>query len=317
MLANGDASRILARNPAKDGIQGKREVTFMRRFHISSAMFRSFQEIVREGSVTRAASRLHSTQSTLSHQLQKLESELGCPLFERKPKRMELTAAGDFFLAQAKTITDALDSIDRYFRGADNSARISIGIVNDCFRPFIISSLSEFYRDFPKVTVDFRTGSSEKLTRQVNDGEVELAIVRDLCPGKKAGHILWSEQLLWAGGPAYRHNDGALPLIFMPAPCVYRQYALSMFAATSTPYRIAVECDSWSTFESSVRSGAGISLMTADVCRVCGVPVQDERLPTAPVSHACLVARELPEGSPTRALADRLIGSSADLAGIA
>ncbi|MGF6177931.1 LysR family transcriptional regulator [Ensifer sp. 4252] len=289
----------------------------MRRFHISSAMFRSFQEIVREGSVTKAANRLHSTQSTLSHQLQKLEAELGCPLFDRKPRRMELTAAGDFFLAQARTITDAMDSIDRYFRAPENRTRISIGIVNDCFRPFIISSLSEFYRDFPKVTVDFRTGSSEKLTRQVNEGEVELAIVRDLSSGTKAGHVLWSEQLLWAGGPAYRHGDGALPMIFMPAPCVYRQYALNMFATNSTPYRIAVECDSWGTFESSVRSGAGISLMTSDVCQVCGVPVEDDRLPPAPISHACLVAGELPAGSPTRALADRLIGSSAYLAGVA
>lgn len=278
----------------------------MRRFNISTAMFRSFLEIAKEGSVTRAADRLNSTQSTLSHQIHKLEIQLGRPLFHRRHRIMERTPAGDYFYAQARKIVDAMDEIDLFFGATKKQQSVSIGIVNDCFRPSIIKSLYAFYRDFPLVTVDFRTGSSEKLTRQVQNGEVELAIVRDVSDSPTVGHVLWSEQLLWAAGPAYRHGDGPLPMVFMPSPCVYRRYAVDLFAAKNIPYEVAVECTSWSMFESSLRAGAGISLVTSDVIKVCGVGITDPRLPPAPTSHACLVAGEMAEGSATWSLAERL-----------
>ena len=52
-------------------------------------------------SFTRAAQRVHVTQSTLSHQIKQLEDELGHALFERIGKRVVLTEAGETFLAHA------------------------------------------------------------------------------------------------------------------------------------------------------------------------------------------------------------------------
>src|SRR6476619_4743791 len=52
-------------------------------------------------SFTRAAQRVHVTQSTLSHQIRQLEDELGRPLFERLGKRVLLTEAGETFLGYA------------------------------------------------------------------------------------------------------------------------------------------------------------------------------------------------------------------------
>lgn len=278
----------------------------MRRFNISTTMVRSFLEIANEGNVTRAASRLNSTQSTLSHQINKLEKELECKLFHRKNNAMEKTLDGEYFHLQANKIIDTLDHIDLYFRPKRNAESISIGIVNDCFRPSIISALNTFNHAFPDVMIDFRTGSSAKLARQVRDGEVQIAIVRDLSASPDVEHVLWSEQLLWASGPAYKHGDGPLPLIFFPDPCVYRHYALDMLKAQDVPYKIVVESTSWSLFERSLRAGAGVSLVTPDVCKVCGVDIVDPRLPPAPISHACLVIGNLAEGSAAHDLSERL-----------
>jgi DNA-binding transcriptional LysR family regulator len=278
----------------------------MRRLNISTTMLRSFLEIANEGNVTRAASRLNSTQSTLSHQIHKLEIELGRKLFHRKNNIMEKTIDGEFFHLQANKIIDTLDHIDLYFRPTRDAEKISIGIVNDCVRPAIVEVLNAFNQVFFDVRVDLKTGSSVKLTRQVRDGDVQMAIVRDLASSPTIGDVLWSEQLLWACGPAYRHDDGPLPLIFFPEPCVYRKYALEALKARNVPHTVVVESTSWSEFERSLRGGVGVSLVTPEVCRICGVNITDERLPPAPISHACLVTSAYAEGSPTHDLAERL-----------
>jgi DNA-binding transcriptional LysR family regulator len=278
----------------------------MRRLNISTTMLRSFLEIANEGNVTRAASRLNSTQSTLSHQINKLEIELGRKLFHRKNNTMEKTIDGEYFHLQANKIIDTLDHIDLYFRPARDTEKISIGIVNDCVRPAIVEVLTAFNQVFGDVRVDLKTGSSVKLTRQVRDGNVQMAIVRDLASSPTIGDVLWSEQLLWACGPAYRPDDGPLPLIFFPEPCVYRKYALEALKARNVPHTVVVESTSWSEFERSLRGGVGVSLVTPEVCKVCGVNITDERLPPAPISHACLVTSAYVEGSPTHDLAERL-----------
>lgn len=278
----------------------------MRRFNISTTMVRSFLEIANQGNVTRAASRLNSTQSTLSHQIQKLETELDARLFDRKNNAMEKTPDGDYFHLQANKIVQILDEIDLYFRPRRTTKSVSIGIVNDCFKPGIISTINAFNRAFPDITVEFKTESSVKLAKRVKDGEIEMAIVRDLSEMPEAGEILWSEPLIWAGGPAYKHGSGdPLPLVFFPDPCVYRRYALEMLEAHNVPYKV-FDSTSWTIFERSLRSGAGISLVTADVCKVCGVDIVDPRLPPAPLAHACLITGKFSNRIAALDLAERL-----------
>jgi LysR family cyn operon transcriptional activator len=58
-------------------------------------------------SFTRAAERVHVTQSTLSHQIRQLEDELGQPLFDRIGKRVMLTEAGETYLGYASRAPQA------------------------------------------------------------------------------------------------------------------------------------------------------------------------------------------------------------------
>lgn len=65
------------------------------------------------GSFTRAAERCHVVQSALSHQVARLESQLGTLLFERSSRRVRLTPAGEAFVLSARTALEATGASPR------------------------------------------------------------------------------------------------------------------------------------------------------------------------------------------------------------
>ncbi|SED09309.1 regulatory helix-turn-helix protein, lysR family [Streptomyces sp. 2314.4] len=64
--------------------------------------------VAETGGFTRAAGRCHVVQSALSHQIGRLEKELGARLFERTSRSVRLTAAGEAFLPVARQALDVL-----------------------------------------------------------------------------------------------------------------------------------------------------------------------------------------------------------------
>src|SRR5436190_15692303 len=84
------------------------------------------------GSLTRAADRLHLTQSALSHQLRDIESRLGAPLFVRLSRRMALTPEGDRILASARRVLDELRRAEDDVRGMSDAGRGVLRLCTQC-----------------------------------------------------------------------------------------------------------------------------------------------------------------------------------------
>jgi DNA-binding transcriptional LysR family regulator len=76
---------------------------------VSLSQIRYFVATAEEGSLGRAAQRLHVSQPPLTRQLRSLEDELGTTLFERTPKGVRLLPPGEIFLVHARRILAELD----------------------------------------------------------------------------------------------------------------------------------------------------------------------------------------------------------------
>ena len=83
-----------------------------------------FWAVAHEENLTRAASRLHVSQSAVSMQIQKLEAELGHALFERRGKQLVLTEAGRIALDHADTIFARGDELESALVGRGKERRV-------------------------------------------------------------------------------------------------------------------------------------------------------------------------------------------------
>ena len=79
-------------------------------------LLRAFVAVKETGGFTRAAERLHLTQSAISHQIRKLEEQVGRPLLHRTTRRLTVTEDGEDFLRYATQILDTLDAMTRRFQ---------------------------------------------------------------------------------------------------------------------------------------------------------------------------------------------------------
>src|SRR5580658_5045457 len=129
---------------------------------------------------TRAAERSHVVQSALSHQVARLEAELGTRLFERSTKSVRLTASGELLVGYARrvltTVADAradLDALKGLRRGKLRLGATQVtGRVVDAVR-----LLGQFHRLYPDVTLATRTGPPKELASGVLSGDLDIAFI--------------------------------------------------------------------------------------------------------------------------------------------
>src|SRR5665213_2149816 len=120
---------------------------------LDTDQLRSFLAIVDEGSFTRAAERVHKTQSAVSMHIRRLEEQLGCALFVKQGRSARLTEEGQRLIDYARRMIQveagAMAALSR--NGLQGSVRF--GIPDDYAEAFLAGILTAFNRRHPLVEV--------------------------------------------------------------------------------------------------------------------------------------------------------------------
>jgi LysR family transcriptional regulator for metE and metH len=138
-------------------------------------------EIAATGSVTRAAGRLHLTQSALSHQLRDLESRLDAPLFLRLGRRMMPTPAGERVLATALRVLDELARAEAEVRAVSAPGTGVLRLCTQCHTGYhwLPPLLETFHRTYPNVDVQIVAAATDRPIDALLDGQIDLAFLTD------------------------------------------------------------------------------------------------------------------------------------------
>src|SRR6185369_14555433 len=137
-----------------------------------------FVAVAREGSVTKAARQLYVAQPSLSRQIQKLEEELGAPLFDRSRRGMRLTSIGQTFL---EYVQRGFDQFEAGHQAVRDLMGPEYGHVRVAFLPTLGSDvlpevLAAFRRRYPKVQFTLRQQTTDTILRWLAAGEIDLCI---------------------------------------------------------------------------------------------------------------------------------------------
>ena len=137
---------------------------------------RYFWMIANEGHLTRAAERLHVSQSALSIQLRQLEESLGQPLFTREGKRLLLTEAGRIALDYANAIFRSGDELISLMHGqAARRQLVRIGAVATLSRNFQMELVRPLLNR-EDMELILRSGSLPELLRQLHTHTIDLVL---------------------------------------------------------------------------------------------------------------------------------------------
>lgn len=142
---------------------------------------RYFLAVADEGSVTRAAERLHISQPPLSLQIKELERLVGVPLFERSAQGMRLTPAGQAFRTEAEhTLHAAQGARQAALRAAQgHTGTLRVGYTTSAvFHPAVTGALQAFRRAWPEVQVHLEESNTTRLSEALRAGTLDAAFLR-------------------------------------------------------------------------------------------------------------------------------------------
>ena len=140
---------------------------------------RSFFVILEEGSLNRAAARLHVTQPSLTRRMQALEAELGGLLLERMTRGVQATALGQATVAGMRPVLAQFDLVlaDLRRQARGQRAELRIGYIGSAAHTYLNPALAALRREHPEAKVKLLDLTPGEQIAALNQGEIDLALI--------------------------------------------------------------------------------------------------------------------------------------------
>jgi DNA-binding transcriptional LysR family regulator len=141
-----------------------------------SQSFRCFDEVARRGSIRKAAESLHLTAAAVHQQIVNLEQQVGTLLFDRMPRGMQLTAAGEIMIAAIRRGQRDFDNAMAQVEDlrALRRGHVSLAVPHSSAEQLVPDVIRAAMKSYPGVTYTVRSGSGEAILKWVATGEADL-----------------------------------------------------------------------------------------------------------------------------------------------
>jgi len=144
---------------------------------INLNLYKTFYDVARYGSFSKAADFTFSTQPSISKQIKNLETQLDTRLFYRKPNGVELTEKGKELLFYIEKAYGNILTAERIMLETDNLNRgkLSIGMPSNMYK-FMIDKIKDFSNKYPDIEISIFTGSTTSLMNQLDIHKIDFII---------------------------------------------------------------------------------------------------------------------------------------------
>ncbi len=261
-------------------------------------VLRYLDEVVRRGSIRKAAEHLHVAPTAVNRQILDLEAELGAPLFERIHKRLRLTPLGELVLAHVRQTLREHETLRMRIEELKGARRgeVTIAVTAGLAGSLMPSLVHDFRLHYPGIVVRVLDLPVAAIAASVEAGEADLGLGYDL-PESAALRVVaasdWQIGAVVAPGHALASQPSTVlaecvgyPLILPAAPLSIRGILDDAFARHAIEISPVAESTSMALIQRLVALGAGIALLNPlDVMEERGrgalvfVPLRDGHLP--------------------------------------
>ncbi len=251
--------------------------------NIDTNLLRAFVAVANSGGMTAAGGALHLSQGAVSQQIKRLEDLLGCGLFVRDRRQLQLTPHGERLLGKATRLLHLNDEIWSEMAEDPVDGVVRMGVPYDLVSTLLTPILKVYGTAFPRVEMSLVCASSPELAKRLAAGKIDLALIEEPI-GPTAGECLKVERLLWVGakgGGAYLKRP--VPVSLVADTCAFRSAVLTALRTQGLAWRTVFENDNIDATKATVCADIAITAWLASTIPPdLGVLPVDSGLPELP-----------------------------------
>jgi DNA-binding transcriptional LysR family regulator len=232
---------------------------------------KTFREVAKWGSYTRAAEVLGYAQSSITTQIQKLEESYGTVLLERFGRSMKLTIAGEALLQYANDIY-RLHEESKEVVSKQSKGTLTIGTIETMAAVYLPPHLHAYRRSYPDVNVVIQLGNEPYIIESVKEGVLDIGIILDppFTDPELDTCILREETLVIITSPEHKfagQNEVHVEdlesesLILTEDGCTYRAMLLKVLKGNQINFSLSYEFGNLEAIKQCVIYGLGVALL--------------------------------------------------------
>lgn len=217
----------------------------------------AFLKVAELSSFTLAAESLCVTQSGVTIKIQRLEKNVGYPLFHRTPRQIYLSPEGEAFLPKAKSLLEA-HMLAIAPVNDDNGIRdFIIGISDHVFDIQLLKIIKSMRSKNPNIRIKIEVDSSTKILQMMERKKMDVAIITQ-DGDKKGGDKIRNDNYKWYASNTYKKNENGISLITLRDSCRLRKVVTELLTEKKINWYDGFQGGGLGTIISAAKAGAGV-----------------------------------------------------------